>query len=318
MRTHSYALLSILLVGGVARGEPATTLRAGKAALNQAAYTGDGKQLATAGFDKVVRSWDGATGKEVRAFTGAPDLVDAVAISPDGQRIVAGSRDGTLISWTADGSPAFTVRGHTGAIWGVRFDPSGTRLVTASADGTVKIWDAKSGREQRTLKHKKAAWLAVFTADGKRIASASFDSTVRLWDAKTGKATRTLTGHTKEVLAVDVSPDGKLVASGGNDKTLRVHDAKTGKLLKELVQPDVVNSVAFSPDGKWLAVGVGDPVELGPKSEVALLDTAGWTSRTKLTAACGILFNVTVRPDGAQLAAACADGSIQMWAVRKL
>jgi hypothetical protein len=65
-------------------------------------------------------------------------------------------------------------------------------------------------------------------------------------------------------------------------------------------------------------VAVGDPVELGPKSELALLETATWTERAKLWAACSILFDVTVRPDGAKIAASCADGSVQIWSVPKL
>ena len=81
-------------------------------------------------------------------------------------------------------------------------------------------------------------------------------------------------------------------------------------------QPDIVKSVAFSPEGRSLAVGVGDPVEASACSSITIFDVATRAPRVTLEASCGILFNVTYRPDGANVAASCADGSAQIWPAR--
>src|SRR5262245_60204368 len=113
-----------------------------------------------------------------------------------------------------------------------------------------------------------------------------------------------------------MSPDGRTLASGGNDAGVRIWNAATGALVKTLPQTDTVNSVAFSPDGRSLAVGVGDPVEASARSSITIFDVATWAPRVTVTASCGILFNVTYRPDGANVAASCADGSAHIWPAR--
>jgi WD40 repeat protein len=66
-----------------------------------------------------------------------------VAVSPDGERIVAGGWDATLRVWDREtGSLALVLRGHGKRIDGVAFSADGRRIVSASLDGTVRLWDA--------------------------------------------------------------------------------------------------------------------------------------------------------------------------------
>jgi WD40 repeat protein len=69
-----------------------------KASVGRVVFSPDGKRLAAAGSDKVVRVWDVETGKELAALP-CPDRVAVVAFSPDGKSLAAGSKDGSVRIW---------------------------------------------------------------------------------------------------------------------------------------------------------------------------------------------------------------------------
>jgi RNA polymerase sigma factor (sigma-70 family) len=70
------------------------------------AFSPDGRLLAQAAVDHVVRVWDVATGKWLARFQGHRGAVFSVAFSPDGRRLVSGSADTTALIWDVDGLSA--------------------------------------------------------------------------------------------------------------------------------------------------------------------------------------------------------------------
>jgi WD40 repeat protein len=87
-----------------------------------------------------VHVWDVANGQELRALRGHAGPVSSVAFSPDGQRLVSASLDGTLKVWDSElGQEILTLRGHTARILSVAFD--GRRIISAGQDKTIRIWD---------------------------------------------------------------------------------------------------------------------------------------------------------------------------------
>ena len=108
------------------------------------AFSPNGKQLASASFDRTVKVWDAVTGQETRTLKGHTNWVNSVAFSPDGKRLASASSDRTAKVWDAvTGQETLTLKGHTGHVMGVAFSPNGQRLASASRDKTAKVWDAR-------------------------------------------------------------------------------------------------------------------------------------------------------------------------------
>ena len=143
-----------------------------------------------------MRVWDAANGAELHCLRGHEDSVSSVSFSPDGQRIVSGSRDQTVRVWdAARGAELFCLHGHEDSVWSVSYSPNGERIVSRSGDGTVRVWDATSGAELHCLRgHQDEVTSVSYSPDGQRIVSGSRDLTLCLWDAETFACQEVMTG----------------------------------------------------------------------------------------------------------------------------
>jgi WD40 repeat protein len=234
----------------------------------------DGKTLAAlSDRDRVVILYDPDTQKEKARLTGFTNQVLSLTFSPNGQVLATkeeGAKEVTL--WdVAQGEKLRTLKGHTDVCDFHRqpFSPDGKLFVTGSKDETIRIWDVASGKPVRVLKgHDGAVYCAVaFSPDGKTLVSGGdHDKTVRLWDVESGKLKATLEGHTAGVHFVSFLPDGRSVLSLTADNAevkLWDVDGQKEKLAFHWFSgirtlPGYQCSMALSPDGQTLAVGIND------------------------------------------------------------
>ncbi len=313
---------------------PDRTLRGHTAAVDSVAFSPNGKQIASAGFDGTVRIWDIRTGRTIQTLEGHIRRVESVAFSPDGTRIASASADQTLKVWdAASGTDLITLQGHIGELTSVAFSPDGRSLASASRDRTVKLWDIAKVQPTLTLRgHTDEVTSVAFSPDGKRIVSASRDETVRLWDLPSGRETRAFTGHSDWVLCAAFSPDGKRIASADSDGSVKVWDSQSGKQTLNLaLRRGSVKSVIFSPDGTRIAAGASSVTvwdiatgkltrTLPEGTPVASYSSSSnkWDeTERKLTLDPEKDSNgaddVAFSPDGGRIACASWDGTVKLW-----
>lgn len=146
------------------------------------------------------------TGRILREYRGSRDRTHALAISPDGQYLAAGSgpnnpkvqtkAENTVRLWrVADGSLVKQFDSLGGWIDAVAFSPDSRSILAgggdsnsdwgayaAGADRAIRLWDIESGRElARFDGHAAAISSLKFSPDGRYALSGSNDSTIRLW-----------------------------------------------------------------------------------------------------------------------------------------
>lgn len=240
-------------------------------------------------------------------------IIRALAISPDGYRLLYGSDDKTLqLCDVQTGKPiGVPLVGHEWGVYSVAFSPDGERIVSGSGDKNIRLWDAGTGEGigGPLTGHSEGVLSVAYSSDGTRIASGSEDRSIRLWDAYSGKSLAILTGHEGPVNSVVFNPDGTRIVSGGMDGTIRLWDVHTGQPLGAALQiqgrTSSIGSVAFSHDGRRILSG---------GAELWLWDArTGQVLRGPLSGHKGFVSEVTFSPDGTRMISSGDDGSIRWW-----
>jgi WD40 repeat protein len=259
------------------------------------AFSVDSKYVVSGGI-----VWEAMTGKVISRST---DPVSSLALSPDGKYVISGrlgdsdymydaARVWELMTGKEIARVTFREFGDSVP---VAFGPDGKFVVSGGCDkteihlgvvcvrGTTRVWEALTGKEIARMTSGGNIASVAFSPEcvsppgasaercGKVVASAGCDKTdsgsdcilgsARVWEAQTGQEIARMT-YDGMVNSIAFSPDGKYVISGGCDKeelnhtctegSARVWESTTGKEIARTTYDGFVNSVAFSPDGKYV------------------------------------------------------------------
>ena len=240
------------------------------------ALTENGSHIACCGWrTENIVIFDTQTGAVAADLTAASNI-RCVRFSPDGQWLVAGGEDGTLIVWPwRTGDESRTIPTGALPVYDTNFSPDGTQLVTCTGKwrnpepGDVTFWSTASWSELRSAtEHSRAVRSVMFNSDGTRVASAGEDGLVILWHARTHVPLARLQNGTG-ARPVAFSPDGTHLAVGLHDGTINVWETDRGDVVQRFQTEDDVFAVSYSRDGSVLfSVSGEERVESWPTNLV--------------------------------------------------
>ena len=173
-------------------------------------------------------------------------------------------------------------------------------------------WDYLHGRTRREAfalrGHEGAVYSVAFSTDGTTLASAGQDGTIRLWNSTTGETVAVLRGASGGIYSVSFDPIRPRLAAGGEDGSVRVWDLPNRQPLFEHKGEGDVTSIAYSPDGKSLAIGRANKT-------AAILAADNGDSVGTLLGHAEAITSVAFSPDSTLLATASYDKTVHLWDV---
>ena len=307
----------------VARRSLAVVLQppAATASLGAVAVSPDGQMIAFSGQEDAqdlypIRLWSLPDSRLLATLAGQADPAFSLAFSHDGTVLASSDTAGAVGLWDLldGGSLIDTLSGHAGyPVNDVAFSPRGGTLASAGMDGTVALWNTRGS----TLDgHANPAVAAAFSPDGHLLAvgvNLPGAADVFLYSMPARTKVATLETGNLLVSGLTFSPGGRELAvaaynaplSSPSSGTIQLWNVDSRRLTGEIQtrQPASALYVAFSPDGKLLAVSSPlDPFvqlfSITSLSQVAALDTKDFPDEELPYGAYQVAFS----PDGKLLA----------------
>jgi WD40 repeat protein len=204
------------------------------------AVSPDGKWLATAGSDTLIKLWELPSCKPVRSLAGHEKPVTTLQFTTNSARLCSGSTDKSLRIWNvADGSLLASTN-TPAEVNAVTWLADDSQLISGHSDNLIRVWQFSDTPSNAITAVKELKGheggitsLQPLSRAGRQLLSGSSDGTLRQWDVEKGEAVRVMK-HDGPITAVAIRPDGKRFASASANNTAKLWNAEDGKLVAEL------------------------------------------------------------------------------------
>ncbi|XP_055277556.1 WD repeat-containing protein 86 isoform X4 [Moschus berezovskii] len=176
----------------------------------------------------------GGGGSALRVCADHRGGINWLSLSPDGQRLLTGSEDGTARLWsTADGTCCALLQGHESYVTFCQLEDEAA--FTCSADCTIRKWDVLTGQCLQVFRGHTSIVNRILVANN-QLFSSSYDRTARAWSVDRGQVAREFRGHRNCVLTlaytraacVEEAAAGGLLVTGSTDGTAKVWQVASG------------------------------------------------------------------------------------------
>ena len=245
--------------------------------IDSVAITPNGRRAISASKDLTIKEWDLESGAAVRAMlAGNSDGrgqhgVTAMAVFPDGKRIISGSYKTLRILKLITGTELQSLTGQSDWVLFIELLADGKQVVFGCYD-SITLWDLETGAVRRCYTGE-LSWITSIAAqpDGKRVlfglhqlegydllpngkqVSRAPTFSIKLLDLETGTELRTLMGHTDRVEGLAVLPNGKQVISACNDKSFKLWDLENGECQSTFYTDIPMSSCAAVNNSSFIA-----------------------------------------------------------------
>ncbi len=212
----------------------------------------DGKRLMNAGNDGTIRIWDVASGRLLDMYVSEPHSFNS--LFSNGQRILSEGGSRTITVWNAN-------RTHpdmhgTDEVYSLTFSPDGSLLLSGGNDGNLLEWNPVTHLLLRSIGIGERIEHLEFIDSNRVLVNSTHEAAV--WNISSGIKMAAITSSTGR-LSTAVSPNGAFIAAVNSaSQDLRVISIDTGQTLERQPIPISGNTVAFSPDGRLIAVAGDD------------------------------------------------------------
>ncbi len=229
----------------------------GGAGVLAVAFADGGNSIVSAGDDNLIRIWNAKTGENIGKLAGHQDMVTRLAVGRDGTTLFSTSRDRTVRRWDLTSrKETLKLERNPGDGDALAVSRDMKRLASAGYNNTIRQNDAETGKELDVRPGSTSALNhLVLSPDGRWMASVSQVGQVYLWDASSGTLARTWATKQGGELLLAFSADGSTLVTAGIGAKLWDPATGTEKATLPTKTPGAISSLAFSSNGKMLALG---------------------------------------------------------------
>lgn len=223
----------------------------------------DGRLILSGWSDGKVRAFTPETGKLKWAIHDAHVKgVTALALSPDGSRLVTGGVEGLVRVWRVgpeSQTMLTSMKEHKNAVTNLTMFKDGNSCASSSADGSSVIWDITRFVRDKAMYSSAVVTGTVLHPDESQLVTCTADRKVTFWDASDGTAIRELeVAETGEINAIDIDPSGEFFVVGGSDALVRLFSYDQGEcIFVGHGHSSSIQKVKFSPDSQYI-ISVSD------------------------------------------------------------